>query len=241
LDVDCSLSMVARASPRTCPVGRFVTVWLQRSASIIREGDMKIAVYGATGRIGSRMVAEAAARGHLVTAMSRHQAALPNEVEWQFGDLADTDAVRAVAAVHDAVVTANAPDPADPPSFTALLRTVAQAVGGTRLIVVGGAGSLRNESGERLVDSPDFPPAWKPGALATANVLEELRTLGPDSDWTYLSPAPLISEGERTGHYQTSDETPAGEWISFDDFALALVDELENPTHRRARFTVASR
>ena len=205
---------------------------------------MKIAVYGATGRVGSNVVAEAAARGHHVTALSRHEAALPDGVTWQHGDLADAESVRTVAAGHDVVVTANGPSRKpgeDPFAFAGLIADVAGAVGSTRLLVVGGAGSLLAAPGVRLVDTPEFPDAYKTEALATAEALERLRAAGPELDWTYLSPAPVIEDGERTSSYQVADDSPAGSWISFADFAVALVDELEHPAHRRARFTVASR
>jgi putative NADH-flavin reductase len=205
---------------------------------------MKIAVYGATGRVGSRIVAEAVNRGHHVTALSRHEAAVPAGATWQHGDVADTNGVAAVAAGHDAVVTANGPSRRpgeDPFAFAALIAGVAGAVGSTRLLVVGGAGSLLDETGTRLVDSPDFPTAYRTEALATSEALARLRASGPELDWTYLSPAPEIDEGERTGSYRVAADTPAGSWISFADYAVALVDELERPAHRRARFTVASR
>ena len=205
---------------------------------------MKIAVYGATGRVGSKVVAEAAARGHHVTALSRHEAALPDGVTWQHGDLADAESVRTVAAGHDVVLTANGPSRKpgeDPFAFSGLIAGVAGAVGSTRLVVVGGAGSLLAAPGVRLVDTPEFPDAYKTEALATAEALERLRAAGPGLDWTYLSPAPVIEDGERTGSYHVADDSPAGSWISFADFAVALVDELEQPAHHRARFTVASR
>lgn len=205
---------------------------------------MKIAVYGATGRVGSRVVAEAAARGHQVTALSRHEAATPSEVTWQHGDLTDLDGVRKVASAHDAVVTANGPSRVpgeDPFGFADVIAGVASAVGQTRLVVVGGAGSLLAAPGVRLVDTPEFPDVYKTEALATAEALERLRAAGPELDWTYLSPAPVIEDGERSGHYQVGGDSPVGSWISFADYAVALVDELERPAHRRARFTVASR
>lgn len=208
---------------------------------------MRIAVYGATGNVGSRIVAEAAGRGHRVTALSRREPAdtLPASVGWQHGDLADARAVATVAASHDAVVTANGPSRVpgeDPFTFAALIGSVADAVGGTRLLVVGGAGSLLvAPGGPRLVDTPEFPEAYRAESLASAEALAVLRASRPDLDWTYLSPAPEIGPGERTGSYRSADETLAGSFVSYDDFAVALVDELERGEHRRARFTVATR
>jgi putative NADH-flavin reductase len=115
---------------------------------------------------------------------------------------------------------------------------------GVRLIVVGGAGSPLLESGERLVDSPDFPPAWKAGALRTAALLERLYAEPEGLDWTFLSPAAQLFKGERTGRYRVGGDgllrDAAGESrISLADYALALLDEAERPVHRRQRFSVA--
>ena len=105
---------------------------------------------------------------------------------------------------------------------------------------MGGVGSLLDGSGRRLVDGPDFPEAYKAESLASAAALEWLGGTVDSLDWTYLSPSPVIGAGERTGTYRVSDDTPAGGFISFEDYAVALVDELERPAHRRARFTVAA-
>lgn len=205
---------------------------------------MKIAVYGATGNVGAPIVTEALARGHEVSALSRTESDVPEGATWRHGDLADAAAVSRVAAAHDAVVTANGPSRVpgeDPYAFEALMRGVAGAVGSTRLFVVGGAGSLLVGPDTRLVDTPEFPAAYRDESLASAAVLEFLRSSGPELDWTYLSPAPVIGPGERTGSYAVADDTVAGEHISYDDFAIAVLDELERPAHRRARFTVAAR
>lgn len=203
---------------------------------------MKIAVFGATGRIGRLIAAEAARRGHHVTALSRNPADLPSGLEWQSGDLADRAKVADVAAGHDAVVTANGPSRIpgeDPFAFSALIAEVADAVGSTRLVVVGGAGSLQAAPGVRLVDTPEFPAEYKQEALASAAALEHLRS-NSTADWTYLSPAPVFPAGDPTGTYVVGTDSPVGTAISGEDFAVALVDELENPRHRNRRFTVAA-
>lgn len=206
---------------------------------------MQIAIFGATGAAGSRITAEAVRRGHTATAVSRRapQAPLPSGAIWRQGDAADTDQVSRIAAEHDVVVSALGPSrepDGDPDAFAALLQALAGAVGGTRLVVVGGAGSLRTEAGVRLVDTPDFPAAYRPEALAHADALEVLRSAPAELDWTYLSPAPEIAPGERTGRYRVGADGPAGATISFEDYAVALLDEIEHPAHRRARFTVAN-
>ena len=203
---------------------------------------MKIAIYGATGNVGRHLVTEAARRGHTVTALSRHQAELPLGVEWLHGDLADAEGVAAIASGHDAVVTANGPgrEPGgDPFAFAALVVQVAEAVGTTRLVVVGGAGSLLAAPGVRLVDTPEFPTEYKQEALASAAALDYLRSTS-NLDWTYLSPAPVFPSGEATGSYVVGIDSPVGMSISGEDFARALIDELENPLHRTSRFTVAA-
>jgi putative NADH-flavin reductase len=116
---------------------------------------------------------------------------------------------------------------------------MASAVGAKRLIVVGGAGSLL-AGGVRLIDAPNFPAAWKADALLQAEALEILRASHLDLNWTYLSPAPEIGPGERTGKYVIGGDEPAGAAISFEDYAVALVDEIESAAHPRQRFTVAT-
>ncbi len=192
---------------------------------------MKIALYGATGLIGSRVEAEAERRGHHVTPLHR---GVPR------GDATDLDSVRDVAAAHDAIVSAIAPSRDDPDAFTAVVRGLAGAAESTRLVVVGAAGSLFAAPGVRLFETPGFPEIIRPSSLAHFRSLEFLGASGPGLDWTYVSPAPLIEPGERTGSYHVAADEPAGERISAEDYAVALVDELERPAHRRERLTVAN-
>lgn len=206
---------------------------------------MRIAVYGGTGRVGSAIVAEATGRGHDVLVVSRREpvGALPADASWKQGDASDTATVAKLATDVDAVVSAIGPSrepDGDPFAFAGLVRGLVEAIGSTRLVVVGGAGSLLDASGVRLVDTEGFPEAYRTEALASAEALEVLRASDALVDWTFLSPAPVIDEGERTGSYRLGSDQPVGTFISFADFALALVDELERPAHRRARFTVAS-
>lgn len=199
---------------------------------------MKIAVYGATGGVGSRIVAEATRRGHEVTGLSRRGGA-----GVATGDAADPGGVREVAASHDVVVSALGPSRVpgeDPYAFEGVIRALMSGVGTTRLIVVGGAGSLFAAPGVRLVDTPDFPAVYKDESLAGAQAFDALRAAGPELDWTYLCPAPEMGPGERTGTYASGLDEPVGDSISFEDYAVALVDEIERPAHRRQRFTVAN-
>ncbi len=199
---------------------------------------MKIAVYGATGAIGSAVVEEARSRGHEVTGISRRGSDTPGALT---GDALDADFATRVAEKHDVIVSAIGPSRVedDGTRFVDSIANLVATLGDRRLLVVGGAGSLLVD-GVRLVDSPEFPDAYKSESLKGAASLALLREVGEDVDWTYLSPAPLILPGERTGSYQVGLESPAGEQISIPDYAVALVDEIEQPRHVRQRFTVAN-
>jgi putative NADH-flavin reductase len=201
---------------------------------------MRIAVYGATGMIGSRLVAEALSRGHEVTGITRSGGGLPAGAHAVQGDAGDADLTKRIAADADVVVSAIGPSRTGGVmrEYLASLRTLAETTGGARLVVVGGAGSLLVD-GKRLLDSPGFPEIYHAEALIGAEALDYLRGLDDVADWTFLSPAPLIQPGERTGTYQIAADSPAGESISAEDYAVALLDEIDKPAHRRRRFTVA--
>ncbi|ERJ19457.1 NAD-dependent epimerase-dehydratase protein [Salinisphaera shabanensis E1L3A] len=113
--------------------------------------------------------------------------------------------------------------------------------GVSRYLVVGGAGSLEVAPGENLIDQPDFPEAYKAEAGAGGVFLDYLRAIN-DLDWTFLSPSAVFEPGERTGRFRLGRDalisSETGSRISFEDFAIAFVDELEQPAHRRQRFTV---
>jgi uncharacterized protein len=202
---------------------------------------MKIAVYGATGMIGSRVVAEALARGHEVTGITRSGGELPAGAVAVQGDAGDQAFAKRIAGEAEVVVSAIGPSRTggDRREFLAHLRNLAETLGDARLIVVGGAGSLLVD-GTRLVDLPDFPEVWRPEALIAAEALDYIRGLGDGVDWTFYSPAPVIQPGERTGSYKIGADSPAGDSVTAEDFAVALLDEIEKPAHRRKRFTVAN-
>src|SRR4051812_24579504 len=184
---------------------------------------MRIAVYGATGAIGSAIVEEARSRGHEVTGVSRRGSDAPGQVT---GDALDATFTTEIAEKHDVVVSAIGPSRVsdDGTRFVDSIANLVATLGDRRLVVVGGAGSLRVD-GVRLVDSPDFPEAYKAEALKGAATLELLLDTSDDVDWTYLSPAPVILPGERTGSYRVELDTPAGAQVSIPDYAVALVDE----------------
>jgi putative NADH-flavin reductase len=193
---------------------------------------MKIALFGATGMVGSRIAAEATDRGHEVTALSRSTGA----------DMADAAAVREAASSHDVVVSATGPsrtgEPHEP--WLASVSTLIENAADARVLFVGGAGSLLTADGTRLLDTDGFPEAYKAEATSGAAALDLFRAAPESLDWTFVSPAPVIAPGERTGSYTTALDTPAGDAISAEDYAVALVDEIEQPQHRRQRFTAAS-
>lgn len=202
---------------------------------------MKVALIGASGNVGSRILAELSARGHAVTALVRNPeriAALPGVTAAKL-DVFDKAAVTEAVREHDAVISAVHFSASDP---TALLAAI-KASGVARYLVVGGAGSLEAAPGLRVIDTPDFPDTWKAEAGRGAEFLDELRAEN-ELDWTFLSPAALIGDGERTGQFRlgTDQLLVDGEGqsrISYADYAIAMVDELENPAHSRRRFTVA--
>jgi putative NADH-flavin reductase len=203
---------------------------------------LSIAVYGASGMVGSRIAAEAAARGHRVTGISRRgDTDLPG-VTARAGDLADAADVRAVAAEHDVVVSATGPSRTGAPHSEWLdaVDTLIANAGSARILFVGGAGSLLLPDGSRLLDSTEFPAEYKAEALSGADALDRFRAAPEDVDWTFLSPAPAIAPGERTGAHRTGGDEVIGDHVTAEDYAAAMVDEIEAPAHRRARFTVAS-
>jgi putative NADH-flavin reductase len=199
---------------------------------------MKVAVLGASGRAGSEITKELASRGHSVLAVARKPeaiAAAPG-VSAVAGDAADPAALAEVIRGSDAVISALHFDVA----AQTLLSALRQA-GVGRLLVTGGAASLEVAPGQRLIDTPDFPEEWKTFAMGGITFLEALRD-ETEIDWTFFSPAALIFEGPRTGHYRTGGDQlvvdAAGDSkISFADYAIAMVDELEQHRHGRARFT----
>lgn len=211
---------------------------------------MRVVVFGATGRIGSSVVAELVRRGHRVTAVARsgNGAAPATGVVFVSGDVTDPSNVARVARGHDAVVSAVGPTRGQAasmiPATAAALVTGARRARVTRLLVVGGAGSLITPSGVPLLETPEFPAALKPVAEAHQAALERLRG-ETDLEWTYVSPPVSLNPSGRTGRYRSGSDgliTDAhGESsISFEDLAVAIVDEVETPRHVRRRFTVAS-
>ena len=200
---------------------------------------MKIAVYGASGMIGSRVAAEAVSRAHEVTGITRSGGELPDGVRAVRASADDVASAKELAAESDALVAAIGPSRTggDHQDYLDAIDNLIAAVQGTatRLIVVGGAGSLV-VNGNRVVDSPDFPAEYKTESLTVSQALENLRA--SDVNWTMLSPALAIAPGERTGVFRLGQDEPIGEHISAEDYAVALINELEQPAHNKQRFTL---
>jgi len=208
---------------------------------------MKVVLFGASGMIGSRILSELIQRGHTVTAVARHPEKVLEEdgVKAERGDVLDAAGIAAVAAGADAVISAYSPPHTDTSKVVDAARALVAGLteaGVRRLIVVGGAGSLEVAPGVQLVDTPEFPAEWKAIALAHRDALAVLKSA--DLDWSYFSPAALIEPGSRTGKFRLGGTrlvaNDRGESkISAEDYAIALVDELENPRHLRRQFTAA--
>jgi len=200
---------------------------------------MKIALIGASGQVGSRLLKELSDRGHAITAIARNPekiAKLPGVAAVK-GDVFDKDGLAGLIKGHDAVISAVHFTASDPDTLIAAVR----ASGVKRYLVVGGAGSLEVAPGKRLVDTPEFPAIYKAEALKGSDFLDKLRTVS-DLDWTFLSPSALFVAGERTGKYRLGKDTllnsDKGSSISFEDYAIVMADEIEKPKHIRERFTV---
>lgn len=201
---------------------------------------MTITILGATGQVGAHLTNEALARGYQVRGVARYPDVLPKHPQLtpHRADATDPDQLAAACAGVDAVVSAvrfvNLP-------ARALVAAVKRS-GNARLLVVGGAGSLLTPDGNRVVDTPGFPPDYRAEALAGCDWLDTLRSES-DLNWTMLSPSANLHDGPRTGRFRLGGDAllidPDGEsHISLADYATALIDELENPRHERRRFTV---
>jgi uncharacterized protein len=201
---------------------------------------MKIAVIGASGNAGSRITAELAGRGHAVTAIARHPekiAAQANVVPTR-GDVMDQAGLARLLAGHDAAISSVHFLDSDP---IRLIEAARESKVG-RYLVVGGAGSLEVAPGDRLVTTPGFPVAYKAEAEKGGAFLDLLRA-EKELNWTFLSPSALFVAGERTGKFRLGTDqlltaADGKSSISFEDFAVALADEIERPAHIRRRFTV---
>jgi putative NADH-flavin reductase len=200
---------------------------------------MKVALIGASGNAGSRILKELVNRSHTVLALARNTDRIPDMpgVRSLALDINDRAALASALKEHDAVISAVKFTAAD---TQGLIDSVLLA-GVNRYLVVGGAGSLEIAPGLLEMDSPSFPVHVRPEAAAGARFLSQLRASA--LDWTFISPSRLFQPGVRTGAFRIGRDNlligvDGKSAISFEDFAMAMVDELEQSRHSRRRFTV---
>ena len=214
---------------------------------------MKVALIGATGFVGSSILKEALSRGHEVTAIARHPEKIKtqNNLTIVKGDVMDTDKLSETLKGNDVVVSAYNPGWTNPDIYNEFLKgsqAIQKAVkksGVKRYIVNGGAGSLFVAPNVQLIDTPDFPDEFKPGAGAARDYLNILKNEN-QLEWTFVSPAIEMNPGtphERKGTYRTGLDNPVFDSnnksrISVEDLAVAVIDEVEDSKHIRVRFTV---
>ncbi len=206
---------------------------------------MKVALIGASGFVGSAILKELVERGHTITAIVRHPEKITIEspaLTIAKGDVRNAAEVTALVKGHDAVISAYNPGWTNPDIYneflegSAAIQKVAKEAGVKRYIVIGGAGSLYIAPGVQLIDTPEFPADWKPGALGAREYLNQLKK-EDTLDWTFFSPAIEMNPGnpgKRTGVYRTGLENPVFDdnnrsRLSVEDVAVAIVDELEKP------------
>jgi putative NADH-flavin reductase len=233
----CSLSNQPKSGQFTHPL------------NVTQGNIMNISLIGASGFIGSALLKEALARGHQVTALVQTPSKLATAAQLTAvkADVTDTAALAAQLTGADAVISAFSGH-AQADTLDYYLRGIASIIKATsgagvaRLLVVGGAGSLEVAPGVQLIDTPQFPDAYKPTAEGARQALALLKAQA-SVDWTMLSPSAVIAPGERTGRFrlggdQLLTDAKGDSRISVEDYAVAMIDELEMPAHSGRRFTV---
>jgi uncharacterized protein len=205
---------------------------------------MKVVLYGATGNSGQRILKELTSRGHQVTAVARDTSKIPSTVKAVKDDLSNVDATAAIIAGADVVVSAYAPPQDNTDALIGVTERQIAAVkkaGKARLIVVGGAGLLEVAPGVTLIASGYLPEAYMPIAKSHEKAFGVLKA--SNINWTYFSPAGFFEAGERTGKYRLGttkliSNEKGDSRISYEDYAVALVDEIEKPAHERGQLTI---
>jgi putative NADH-flavin reductase len=212
---------------------------------------MKIALIGGSGNIGSRILNEALSRGHQVTVIARDPTLITQcheNLTVVEGDILDPESIAEAASEHEVVISAYGPPEGKKVGQLAeatrsLLKGVKRASGVKRLITVGGAGTLKVAPGVKLLDTVFLPKEERKVAIAHQEAKQFIKKHEDDLDWTILSPAMTIAPGKRTGIYRTGktklivDDEGKSE-ISTEDYAVALLDEVENHRFSRKQFTV---
>jgi putative NADH-flavin reductase len=246
------------ASRPTAPTSdRSATTKLSKPGQTAAAGQpgkkaLRVVLFGAGGMVGSRIAKEALARGHEVVAVQRNPGGLDLDGRHLLtvtGDATDPASVATLARGADAIVSAVSPR--NPPGADTLPRAARALLAGSRkagvkrLVVVGGAGSLLAAPGTMLVDTPQFPEEYKPEAREHVAALDVYRNEGAGVDWTFVSPAAVIGPGKRTGKYQAGGDQllldrDGQSRISAEDYAVALVDELERGKNKGRRMSVVA-
>ena len=210
---------------------------------------MKIAIIGATGFVGSALLKEAVTRGHEVTALVSDPTKVPasDKVLAVQANVLAKDSLADRLKGHDAIISAfSGHAQADVLGYyvkgVQSIISASKAAKVARLLVVGGAGGLEVAPGVQLIDTPQFPAQWKDTAEGARQALNLLRD-EQELDWTVLAPSAHLEAGERTGKFrigkdQLLADTTGKSHISLEDYAAAMIDELEQPAHSRSRFTV---
>ena len=221
-----------------------------------KEGrNMNVLLIGATGYAGSAILSELVSRGHTVTAVVRNAAKLSasDSVRPVEADATDPEVLAGLASGKDAVISAYNPGWKNPRLYEDTLENYPKIVEGVRasgvkrLLIVGGAGTLFVKPGVRLIDTGTLPAEWLPGVKSLGEFYLNYLTKVKDIDWVFLSPAGNLGnlqKGERTGKYRVGKDDmlfdeKGNSFISVEDYAVAMVDELEKPQHHFERFTVA--
>jgi putative NADH-flavin reductase len=214
--------------------------------SLAEKTAMKVVLYGATGRAGSRILHELLSRGHRVRVVIREPGSLEarEDGEVSVDDLTELSRTTEIIRGFDALISAYAPPPNNTDGLVAVTQLFVEAVrhsGVPRFLMVGGAGSLEVAPGVTLIESGHLPSEWMPISQAHSKALQVLKSSAVN--WTSLCPAAYFDPGERTGHFRLGRDnliaSDKGESrISMEDYAIALVDELEQPRHQHSRFSV---
>lgn len=212
---------------------------------------MKIAIIGATGYIGSKLLAEALARHNEVTALVSRPERVPADsgARAEKTDVLDTAALASQLKGFDVVISAFSGHAQGEQMYDYYVRGIKSIIAAAkqahvkRLLVVGGAGSLEVAPGVQAVDTPEFPEQWKQSALGAREALNLLRG-EHELDWSMLSPAANLVPGERTGHFRLGKDqmlfdANGQSQVSVEDYAVAMLNEAEKPEHSRSRFTLA--
>jgi uncharacterized protein len=216
---------------------------------------MKVALIGATGFVGSKILAEALRRGHKVTAIVRHPRRLAphRNLTVKSANVLHRDELARILRGHDVVISSFNPKRGTPGpevfhrhvrGHRAIIAATKKS-GVKRFLGVGGAASLKTPAGIEFLDSPDFPTAFepfKPGIRGTRELYYLLKK-EPGLDWVFLAPSVMIVPGQRTGKFRLGKDhvlydQKGKSHISLQDYAVAMIDELEHPVHHRERFTV---